>query len=395
MRPRLPLAPADAARIGRLVRLGHPWVYDRALPAAARLAPGALAIVTAAGEALGCGFVDPASPIRLRVLDRDPEAALDGAWARARATAAAARRAILPELAATDAVRAIHGENDGLPGLTIDVYAGVAVVVFDGGAAAAYWRPRLDAVLDGLRDGGIAVHARWVRGVRGARGADPGDGGDGGPTVAIREHAARFTVDVRAGQKTGFFLDQRANRARVAALSARATVLNLCAYTGGFSVACGLAGATAVTSVDLAPAAVAASDRHWRDNGLPPAAHEAVTADCFAFLASAAAAGRRWDVVIADPPSFAASEAAKPQALAAYQRLNRDALAVTARGGLLVSASCSSHVSEPDLRAVVAAAAHEAGRTVRVVESRGAAGDHPTVPAFPEGRYLKLLIVAA
>jgi len=392
-RPTIALVAAQAARVGRLVRLGHPWIYDRALPASsAAFAPGAIAIVVDAdGAALGCAFVDPTSPLRARLLDREPAASLDEAWVARRTEAAARRRALLPELAVTDAVRAVHGENDGAPGLTVDVYAGVAVVVFDGEAAAAFWRPRVDAALAGLRAGGIAIHARWIRAVRGAPRGEPASG-DGGPEVTIREHAAHFVVDVRAGQKTGFFLDQRANRARVASLSARASVLNLCAYTGGFSVACGLAGATAVTSVDLAPAAIAAADAHWRRNQLPPGGHLGVVADCFDFLQEAVAARRLWDVTIVDPPSFAASEAVKPRGLLAYQRLNRDAIAVTRRGGLLVSASCSSHVTEADLRGVLAAAAAEVRRGVRVIEARGAAGDHPTLPGFPEGRYLKLLI---
>lgn len=390
-RPTLPLAPAHAERVARALRLGHPWIYDRALAdGGARRAAGELVAIAAGGQRLACGFVDPDAPIRVRVLDRDPDATLDDAWAQRAARAAAERRRGVPALAATDAVRAVHGENDGLPGLTVDVYAGVAVVVFDGLAAEAFWRPRLDVVLAGLAQGGLTITARWVRGVRGRRDAGTGDGG---PLVAIVEGPARFDVDVRAGQKTGFFLDQRGNRARVAELAAGARVLNLCAYTGGFSIACGLAGAAQVTSVDLAPAAVAAADRHWRANRLPPDHHEAVVADCFAFLAEAAGRGRRWDVVIADPPSFAASEAARPTALAAYTRLNRASLAVTARGGVLVSASCSSHISEADLRAVVAAADDD--HRCRVVEARGADPDHPVRAGFPEGRYLKLLVVAS
>ena len=325
------------------------------------------------------------------MLAADPDEAIDDRFARRRAAAAAGRRRGVPALAATDALRAIHGENDALPGLTVDVYAGTAVVVFDGAAAAALWRPRLPAVFAGLGDGGLPVSARWIRGVRGS--GDRGHG-DGGPTVGIVEHGARYTVDVRAGQKTGFFLDQRGNRARVAALSGGARVLNLFAYTGGFSIACGLGGAAEVTSVDVAPAAIAAADRHWRDNGLPAGRHRAVAADCFAFLEEAAVAGRRWDVVVVDPPSFVPSEAARASGLAAYRRLNRMALAITAPGGLLVPASCSSHVTEPDLRDVVAGAAAEASRGAVVVEARGPDPDHPTLPGFPEGRYLKLLLVA-
>ncbi len=391
-RPRLRLLPAHAGRVSRAVALGHPWIYDRALGPTAL--PAGAVVEVHADAPLGCGFVDPTSPIRVRMLARDPAAIIDDGFCRTRAAAAATRRRGQPALADTDAVRAIHGENDALPGLTIDVYAGTAVVVFDGGAAAALWRPRLPAILAGLGDGGLAVRATWVRGVRGARGADARDGGDGGPTVPIVEHGARFTVDVRAGQKTGFFLDQRGNRARIAALAGGARVLNLFAYTGGFSVAAGRAGAAAVTSVDIAPAAIAAADRHWRDNGLPADHHRAVAADCFDFLAAAAGRGERWDVVVVDPPSFAASEAARPAGLAAYQRLNLAALAVTSPGGLLVAASCSSHVTERDLRGVLAEVGAAAARSLVVVEARGHDPDHPTLPAFPEGQYLKLLIAA-
>jgi 23S rRNA (cytosine1962-C5)-methyltransferase len=368
-------------------------VYDQAIGPVA-LAPGTIATLVDGDGPVATAMIDPDGPIRARVLDRDPAAVIDDAWVRRRAAAAARRRRIPPSLADTDALRAIHGENDALPGLTVDVYAGVAVVVFDGAAAAALWRPRWPAVRAGLVEGGLAIAATWTRGVRGVRDREGHGDGDVPARIGIREGPARFGVDVRHGQKTGFFLDQRANRARVADLARGAEVVNLCAYTGGFSVLAGLAGAAHVTSVDLAAPAMEAADRHWIDNGLPAARHRAVVADAFDFLADAAARGRRWDVAIVDPPSFAASEAARPQALAAYLRLNRLALAATRPGGLLVSASCSSHVGEADLRAVVAEAGRLCDRRLQVVEARGADADHPTVPAFPEGRYLKLLVVA-
>ncbi|MBK9029817.1 MAG: class I SAM-dependent rRNA methyltransferase [Myxococcales bacterium] len=381
-RPRLRLLPAHAARVARAVALGHPWIYDRALPPVA-VAAGTVAAIDAGPDlgAIGCGFVDPDAPIRVRVLARDPDQAIDDDFCRARAERAARRRIGVPALAGTDAVRAIHGENDGLPGLTVDLYAGTAVVVFDGGAAAALWRPRLPAILAGLADGGLIVRARWVRGVRGVKG---GGEGDGGPEVEIREHGARFVVDVRAGQKTGFFLDQRGNRAYVAALAGGARVLNLFAYTGGFSIACGRARARSVTSVDIAPAAIAAAERHWRANGLPPDRHQAVTADCFEFLAQAAAAGRRWDVVVVDPPSFAASEAARPAALAAYQRLNLAAAAVVADGGVLVAASCSSHVTEADLRGVLAAVARDGRCALPIIVPAARIQITPPFPDSPK-----------
>ena len=388
-RPSLRLRRDLRTAIGR----GHPWVYDRAA-APIDAAPGALVALTDGRGRFATAFVDPDGPIRARVLALDPDAAVDAAWVQARAAIAAGHRRLPPELADTDALRIVHGENDGLPGLTVDVYAGIAVVVFDGVAAAAFWEPRLHAVLAGIADAGIAVRATWIRAVRGGGGrAARALAGDVPAVVAIREGRARFDVEVRHGQKTGYFLDQRANRARVAALAGGARVLNLFSYTGGFSIRAGLAGAAQVTSVDVAAPAFAAAERHWRANGLPAGGHEAVAADAFAFLERAAAARRRWDVVIVDPPSFAPSEAARAHALPAYERLNRLALAVTAADGVLVSASCSSHITELDLRGVLVRAAPPAA-LLRVIDARGAAADHPTRPGFPEGRYLKLLIAA-
>lgn len=376
----------------RAIERGHPWVYDQAVGTIAGVDGEVVSLADERG-AFATAYVEPDAPIRARVLARTADADVGDAWAREAARVAATHRGLAEELRHTDALRAIHGENDGLPGLTVDVYAGVAVVVFDGAAAAAFWRPRLDAVLEGLRDGGIAVDQRWVRAVRGGRGSGGGD--DVPARVMIREGGARFGVDVRAGQKTGFFLDQRANRARVAQLARGARVLNLCSYSGGFSVQAGLGGAAHVTSVDLAAPAIEDATRHWRENGLAAEAHTGVVADAFDFLELARSKRDRWDLVIADPPSFAPSEAARPRALAAYERLARLSLGATARAGVLVFASCSSHVTEADLRGVLASAstAH-AERDLRIVEARGAAADHPTIPGFPEGRYLKLLIAA-
>ena len=388
-RPPLRLRRDLRAAIGR----GHPWVYDRAAePLDA--APGALVTVVDGRGPIATAFLDPRGPIRARVLDLDPHAAVDEAWAHARARTAAGHRRLPPELVETDALRAVHGENDGLPGLTIDVYAGVAVVVYDGAAAAAFWEPRLRAVLAGLVEGGIAIEATWIRGVRGGGGQARALAGEVPARVRIREGDARFDVDVRHGQKTGFFLDPRANRARIASLARGRRVLNLFSYTGGFSIRCGLAGAAHVTSVDVAAPAIAAADEHWRLNQLPAGGHDGVAEDAFGFLERAGAARRRWDVVIVDPPSFAPSEAARAQALPAYLRLNRLALEITAPGGLLVSASCSSHVTQRDLEDLLAQLSTPR-RPLRVIEARGAAADHPTRPGFPEGRYLKLLVAVA
>ncbi len=374
----------------RSVAAGHPWLFNRAveLPAGARA--GEVVEVRRGSERLATGVLDPTSPIAVRILERDPDAAIDADWVRDRARQAACLRISDPQLLDSDALRLIHGEGDLMPGLVVDVYAGTAVVVFDGAGAEAFWRPRLAEVLDGAATAGIELDRVWAR-RSGEREGELLVGDPPPETLFIREHGARFEVDVRRGQKTGFFLDQRANRRRVADLAAGGDVLNLFCYTGGFSVLAALGGAARVTSVDFAKPAVAAARRNFTHSGIDTKNHEFETIDAFEFLASAAARGSTWDLVIVDPPSFAPNERVKPRALEAYRRLNALALQVVGPGGQLVTASCSSHVTMTEMLAVLADASRATGRIAQVQEVRGADRDHPVLPAFPEGQYLKCL----
>jgi 23S rRNA (cytosine1962-C5)-methyltransferase len=368
------------------IRDGHPWVFDRALAPPRDLVAGEVVTLVDDQGPVATAFADPGSPIRARILDV-PGAALDDAWTMGRAERAAARRSRDPLLVGCTGRRLIHGEGDDCPGLVIDQYATTGVVVYDGAAAAAFWQPRLERVLVGLERGGAALPDVWVRGVRGER--RHGEAARGAPAdeLIIEEDEARFAVDVRHGQKTGFFLDQRDNRRIIRRHAAGATVLNLFSYTGGFSLHAGLGGARRVTSVDLAAPAIAGLARNAARSGLDPAAHEGVVADAFEFLTRAAREGRRWDLVIVDPPSFAPSERARGAALAAYRRLATLALAVTAPAGRFALASCSSHITEADLISQVIGLG-----PLRLRVTAGAASDHPVLPAFPEGRYLKFLM---
>jgi 23S rRNA (cytosine1962-C5)-methyltransferase len=377
-----------AKDLRRSLQLGHPWIYDRALEPA-RLVPGQLVEVSDRRGPLALGFADPDSPIRVRVLSLDAGCDPDAEWARARAARAASLRRADPHLDGTDAFRLIHGEADFMPGLVVDLYGATAVAVTDGAGAAAFWTDRLAAAIEGARTAGLAIDRVWLRARGGPGRAVIGD--QPPPHVAVREDAARFEVDVRHGQKTGLFLDQRENRRYLATLARGRRVLNLFGYTGGFSLHAQLGGAAQVTTVDQARPAIDAAARNIAASGLDPAAHELVCADAFAWLAEAAAAGRRFEVVVCDPPSFAPRAQALATARAAYRRLNALALAVVAPGGLLLTASCSSHMTPADLRDAVARAALDAGRRVLVRTARGAASDHPVLPAFPEGDYLKLL----
>jgi len=386
---------ALAVDLRRAITAGHPWVYDRALARRSiPLAEGQLVRLVDRRGPLAIGYADPGSPIRVRVLGADDSGNLGAEWAAKRAERAAALRAADVRLADTSAVRLIHGEGDFMPGLVVDLYAATAVVVFDGAGAAGFWGPRMAAVAEGLRAGGFAIDRMWQR-ERGQAGRGRALSGSAPPeAIEIAEGRARYEVDVRWGQKTGLFLDQRDNRAYAGGLASGREVLNLFGYTGGFSLHAGLGGARRVVTVDSAPAAVAAAGRNWALSGLDPTRHEARVADAFAYLAEAREAGRRFDLVICDPPSFAPRAAALPAARAAYRRLNALALTAVAPGGLLLTASCSSHFGRGELTAAVAEAAAQVARTALVRAVRGAAGDHPVLPAFPEGDYLQLLDVA-
>ncbi len=382
--------------LSRAIRGGHPWVYSAALSAPRGLAPGALVdVVDARGRLVARGFFDPAGPIGVRVLSVDEGAhPATPEWLRARVTSACAIRTAAG--IDSDAVRLLHGEGDFVPGLVVDRYATTGVLRFDGAAAAAFWRPRIETVAAACGAAGFAMDRIWARAVERGGGGEAILGGPPPATVEIREGQARYRVDVVHGQKTGFFLDQRDNRAAVARLAAGAQVLNLFAYTGGFSIAAALAGARRTTTVDQAAPAIEAAAANFDLNQIDRASHELVVADVFAFLGDAQAASRRWDIVVCDPPSFAPRAQALPKALAAYRELNRAAAAAVAPGGLLATASCSSHVTPADFQAAVAAGLAAAGRVdgARLLDVRGAGADHPVTPAFPEGRYLKFLLVA-
>lgn len=391
-----PSAVGLTASASASVRRGHPWVFREGVARA----PGGLAsgdvvpIVDEAGLHLGLGLWDASSPIAARVYEHDPAAALDVASiVRRFERALVLRDALFPEGSGTTAFRLCNGEGDRIPGLVVDRYGEVAVVRLDG----ALLEPWLERLADPLA---AALSRRGVRSVAVRSPAEDGGSklrrlrGDEAPDrVVVTEAGARMEVDLARGQKTGAFLDQRDNRVRVRALSAgRPRMLNLFSYAGGFSVAAALGGAERVTSVDVAAAAHATAQRSFRANGLDPAAHAFVTADVFAYLEQARARGERFDLVVSDPPSFAPSERALPRALAAYRKLHAAVAGVLAPGAILCASSCSSHVDANDFLATLDDAV--LGRDdLRVRALYGSPEDHPSLPAWPEGRYLKFVVL--
>jgi 23S rRNA (cytosine1962-C5)-methyltransferase len=384
--------------LARHLRAGHPWVFRKAIEKAPKgLAPGAIVDVTDDGRFVARGYYDPHSAITVRILTREPAETIDATfWRRRVARALALRRELVH---ATTGFRIVHGESDGLPGVVADRYDRFAVVkLYSAGLG-----PHRGAIVEALR-----AEAEGLAGVYGRdeipRDDDEEEGGapagrvlwgeEPPERIAIDEHGMKVLVDVRRGQKTGHFLDQREYRRMVRELArGRPEALNLFSYTGGFSVAAALGGARHVVSVDVDRDAIALARENFRANGLDPADHAFATEDAFELLARTKRESRRFDLVVCDPPAFAKSQRAVDAAVAGYASLNRAALAVLAPGGLLVTASCSARVSAEQFADAVKEAAFKARVDLQLVAETRQPPDHPVSLQFKEGRYLKCLVL--
>jgi 23S rRNA (cytosine1962-C5)-methyltransferase len=385
-RPRDPSALALPEALEARLEAGHPWIYRDHVPAHFSAKPGDFVRVEC-GRFSGFALWDAESPIALRIFSRRQRP--DAAWVEARLEEAwQLRRRLLPPK--TDAFRLLFGEGDGLPGVVVDVYAGFAVIVSYSSALTQVvgWVAQALAGRAEIRGVCERVTRRKDRAseLRRLSGEPP-------PEVAlIEEHGLRYEVDFEAGQKTGLFLDHRENRQFLRGLSAGKSVLNLFAYTGAFSVSCAAGGATRVTSVDIAAPAIEAASRNVAHNALPAALHEGVAADVFEFLESAKAKQLRWDLVIADPPSFASSRSELFGALRAYKKLHAAALSVLTPGGLYAGASCTAQVSPDAFRQTLAEGAARVSQRLTVVHEVAHAPDHPYAAGHLEGRYLKFVL---
>jgi 23S rRNA (cytosine1962-C5)-methyltransferase len=391
-------------RLTRAIRGGHPWVYREALAAAPELPDGTtVLLVDADDRPLGCGFWDATSPIAVRVLGEIRQAELPGEIDRRIADALARRLATL-ERDQTDAFRWIHGEGDRLPGIHLDVYGAALSLRFDGAGPRAFYRDLPERLRAAAGRAALPIATIVERRPRGGDATDGGAatvvwGGAPAEEIEVRENGLRFGVDLLRGQKGGLFLDQRENRALVRTLANDRRVLNLFGYTGGFSIYAAAGGARETVTVDAAAPAIAAARRNFERNGLPiddgtGFAARFAAEDAFAYLTRAAAEGARFDLVISDPPSFAPNRRALATGLAAYRRLHRLCAAVAAPGAIFCAASCSSHVDREAFVATIHEGVREAGRRAELRELRGAGFDHPVIPQFPEGGYLKFAVLA-
>lgn len=388
----------------RHLRGGHPWLFaDSIVRQSHEGKPGDLAVVfDQKRRFLAIGLYDPTSPIRLRVLQQGTQAPIDSAWFETTINRSAQLRQPLITDAQTTGYRLVYGESDGLPGCVMDRYDSTLVIKL----YSAAWIPHLADLVRAVQQ--VQPVERIV--LRMSRnmqeqpehlyGLEEGAILMGPPLTAqvfFLENGIHFEADPIHGQKTGFFLDQRENRARVEGLTAGKRVLNVFAYNGGFSLYAARGGATAVTSLDISGPALAAAERNFALNRdeqtIATANHQLLEGDAFILLQTLAQAGETYDLVIIDPPAFAKRQAEVTRALNAYAQLTRLGLGVLRPGGTIVLASCSSRIGTAEFVANAEQAAVAAGRPLRIFETTGHALDHPV--GFAEGAYLKCIYAFA
>lgn len=369
----------------------HPWVFSGAVERVEGKpqAGDAVLVRSSDGQALAIAAYSPLSQIRARVWRWD-EGPVDAPFIAARVAAAITRRACIVD---TDAMRLIHGEADGLPGVVADRY-GETVVLQLSSTGADAWRDALVAAL--VRETACtSVYERSDLDVRAIEGLPPRSGaiiGDAREAIIV-ENGLRYRVDIVHGQKTGFYLDQRDNRARIRALAPDRRVLNCFCYTGGFSLAALAGGAKSVLSIDSSAPALAIAPAQVDLNDLPADRAQWCEADVFQELRRLRDAAAVFDLIVLDPPKFAPTAGHVEKAARAYKDINMLALKLLAPGGLLATFSCSGGVSAELFQKIVAGAATDAGAQALIRGRFNAAGDHPVLLSFPEGEYLKGLLL--
>jgi len=389
MPAKLPVVRLNVGRSKRLLS-GHPWVYSNEVQmdtTAKAIPPGsAVRLVDAGGVALGVAAFNPHTLIAARVLTRDAGVEIDRAWLTAKLRDALSLRERLFD---RPYYRLVHAEADGLPGLIVDRFGDVVTVQSN----SMFIETRMEDILAALDETiapktvilrndstqraleGLAEESRVVKGT-----VD-------GP-ITLEENGAIFFADPLAGQKTGWFYDQRDNRAFISSFAGGGTVVDFFSYNGGFAVLSAIKGARSVIAVDRSQPALDNGRRAAEANGVADRC-EFRRADAFNEMERMVREGEQFDVVIADPPAFVKSKKDIAVGCRAYRKMSRLAAQITKPGGFLLCASCSHNVDPPTFAEMVSKGLNDAGRTARVIRQSGAGSDHPVHPHLPESAYLK------
>jgi 23S rRNA (cytosine1962-C5)-methyltransferase len=371
--------------LSRHIRRGHPWIFAEAVVKPRDLSAGSIVdIIDQKGHFLARGYFDPNNDIAVRILTLDPNTQIDQHWFKCQVQSAFRLRQRCLDLQHTNAYRLINGEGDYLPGIVCDLYDNTAVLQFDCAAAQSF-APQLNDIIKDL----IAPAAIYEKS---GKDGHISYGSINNWHIPILEHGLKFSVNIRDGQKTGFFLDQRDNRNAVGRYCKDMRVLNCFAYTGGFSIYAHHYAAAHITSVDISEAALNNLQHNLALNGFSPERHRIERRDVFEFLKDEQEIRQKYDVIILDPPALAHKKRSLEHAERAYRDMNRLALDMLAPYGILVSCSCTARLDETKFMDILREAAMLAQRRLQFIEIRGHVPDHPINPALPEARYLKCLI---
>ena len=373
----------------------HPWIFDSAIAKGGGDPGETVRVESHKGDFLAWASFSPASKIRARVWSFDEKQRIDAAFLAAKVSTAIRARPRFD--IQSDSMRLVHGESDGLPGLIVDRYGDTLVAQFLS-AGADRWKAALADAL--LKETGLArLYERSDTNSRSLEGLPEAKGwlhGDGVTELTIREHDWQLTLDIATGHKTGFYLDQRDSRQKFAQHARRLAfqrVLNCYCYTGGFTVAALAGGAQHVTSIDSSAPALERARANVALNGFEASRAEFLDADVNASLRRFIEEGKTFDAIVLDPPKLAPTAAHAERAARAYKDINRLALKLLEPGGVLLTFSCSGGISADLFHKIVASAGADAGVDGFITERLAGAPDHPMTLEFPEGEYLKGLVV--
>ena len=376
--------------VSKHIKRGNPWIFSDAVEKIKAPEGSYVILTTFKGEALAHGFYSPSINLAVRVLVSEDRRFTDQEVINRLRRAIENKKHLLTT--ENKCLRVINGEGDELPGMVADYYDRVLVLKLDGAAAEAFWNK--EAVADYFMEQTI-LPVECVYFKRKNREEEKGlilkGEWENLNDVEFLEHGVKFRTNIVDAAKTGFFLDQRENRNFIRSVAKDKTLLNLFGYTGGFSVYAGLGGASQVTTVDIAPHAIKASELNWQINLLSPEKHEAICADAFAWVLEAQEQKKLWDIVITDPPSFAPNQKAVDSAKDAYTKVFADSLRLVKDGGFFAASSCSGHISFDEFMGIVQDAFSKARRRGKVILVKGQPEDHPFPMALPEMRYLKFV----